>query len=194
MNTLLTSAERAKLTVQCSNMLNWSDGGHWQGAGPAPNCHVKERATSTSSHTYNFPTDESASRWNSDCEAAIRQVGHLATGALTVGTTMATSGFGGIAVASLLAITKDEIQARIPYPRMERGWSYKVQFTYEFRYSPIPGFPKGLVQTIETESRNHVREIVDQTHRVLKYHLDQLPDGLARLLATKPASHTESDY
>ncbi|WP_055733880.1 hypothetical protein [Agarivorans gilvus] len=132
----ITAAQRKQLETKCANRLNWTDGGHWIGRGKAPNCFVRQKSTSTKSHTYKFPTDESATRWNMEWEKTIRQAGHFGTALLTVGVTVATSGFGGMAIGTLAAIAKDELQAQIPYPRMARGWTYELIFTHEFSYSP----------------------------------------------------------
>lgn len=190
----ITSAERKKLEIKCHNRLNWSDSGNWMGVGKQPNCFIKENLKSYSSHTFKFPTDASATNWNLEWEKAIRYSGHLGTTVLTVGVTVFTGGMAGIAIGSLAAIIKDELQAQIPYPRVNRGWSYEVIFKYDFKWSPHPWGQRELVQTMVTITKDHNQKEVSATSSERKYKLSELPDGLGRMLASAPSKITSTDF
>ena len=125
-NKLPSEAERRRVEKLCNNRFNWSDGGHWIGLGPEPNCFQSGTIRGTQTIVYEFPTDEAAFKWNREWEKAIRFAGHLVTAAVTTIVTLKTGGAGGIAVGTLAAITKDELQARVKYPKVARGWKYVV--------------------------------------------------------------------
>ena len=69
---MLLPSQRMELERKCRDRLNWSDGGHWIGNGPQPNCFIKEHLKNNISHTIHFPTDEAATKWNMECEKKIR--------------------------------------------------------------------------------------------------------------------------
>lgn len=190
----VTLQKRKKLERKCRNKLNWSDGGNWIGTGHKPNCFMRENIRNSISHTYNFPTDVAAIKWNLEWEKNIRYAGHLGTAALTVAVTSVRGGLAGIVVGILAAITKDELQASIPYPRMARGWSYEIIFEHHFKWSPHPWGQRKLVQTVTTISRDFDGKIINNISRTRKYKLIELPDGLGRLLASARSKKTSSDY
>ncbi len=190
----VTPEKRKKLERKCRNKLNWSDGGDWIGSGQKPNCFMRENIRNSISHTYNFPTDAAATKWNLEWEKSIRYAGHLVTAALTAAVASVTSGLAGIVVGTLAAITKDESQASIPYPRMARGWSYEIIFEHHFKWSPHPWGQRNLVQTVTTISRDFDGKIISNISSTRKYKLIELPDGLGRLLASAHSKKTSSDY
>ncbi|HED32896.1 MAG TPA: hypothetical protein ENJ08_01580 [Gammaproteobacteria bacterium] len=183
-----------ELERKCHNNLNWSDGGHWIGTGLKPNCFIKESLRNSITHTYNFPTDESAEKWNLEWEKLIRYAGHIGTAALTVAVTTLTGGLAGIAVGTIAAIIKDETQAFIPYPKMSRGWSYELTIEYRFEYSPHPWGKRGLTQTTTAISRDFTGKVVSRTSTAQKFNLNEIPDGLGRSLASLRSKRTSSDY
>lgn len=190
----VTSAKRKELERKCRNKLKWSDGGHWMGTGHRPNCFMRENIRNAISHTYNFPTDEAARKWNLEWEKNIRYAGHIGTAALTAAVTLTTGGFGGIAVGTLAAIAKDELQASITYPRMARGWNHEIIFEHHFKWSPHPWGQRILVQTVTVTSRDFDGKIINNVSSTKKYKLNELPDGLGRLLSSARSRKTSSDY
>lgn len=190
----LTPFDKQRLQRTCSARFNWSDGGHWIGSGRKPNCFVTDRQRSKRSHTYHFPTDESATKWNLECEKVIRLGGHIATAALTAGVTILTSGFAGFAAGTIAAVTKDELQAKVPYPRVARGWSFEIVFEYEFFWSPHPMMPRTLSQKITTAIKDHENKERLRNNVLRKFNLADLPDGIARALAMEPSRSTKSNY
>lgn len=190
----ITPSKRNELERKCQNRLNWSDGGNWIGTGDKPNCFIKDNLRSSISHTYNFPTDAAATKWNMEWEKEIRYAGHVGTAGLTVALTYFTGGVAAIVVGTLAAITKDELQASIPYPRMARGWSYEVIFEHQFKWSPHPWGQREFIQTTTTISRNFDGKIISRASNVKKYKLAELPDGFGRLLASTPSKKSQSDY
>lgn len=128
----LTPVQRRELEHACRNRLNWSDSGRWIGTGAAPNCFMRDALSNRLAHTLHFRSDPAATKWNLEWERVIRYGGHVATVGITVAVSLATSGSAGIAVGALAAIMKDELQARVPYPRMARGWSYQLVLEHDF--------------------------------------------------------------
>lgn len=190
----LTPAQRNELVRKCQSTLNWSDGGHWIGRGAEPNCFLKDNLSNSIKHTYSFPTDQSANKWNQEWEDVIRYGGHLATAAITAVVTVTTGGVAGFAVGTIAAIVKDEIQAKIPYPKMERGWSYQVSIANNFTWSPHPWARNSLSVHSEFKSFDSQGTLVNTSKSVRKYTLDELPDGVARLIASAPSKNTSSIY
>ncbi|MBT1064092.1 hypothetical protein KJY73_10935 [Bowmanella sp. Y26] len=190
----LNDHDRNELKRKCHNQLNWSDGGHWVGVGRKPNCFINEQTSSRLTHTVKFPTDQSANRWNTEWETNIRYAGHIGTAALTTAVGLATGGAAGIAVGTLAAIFKDELQAKIPYPKMYRGWSYQVEFVHQFKWSPHPWGQRELIQTISSKSINHEDKVVAEARSARRYKLDELPEDIARLLATAKFTSSVSEF
>ncbi|BED89168.1 hypothetical protein PspMM1_16360 [Pseudoalteromonas sp. MM1] len=190
----LSLKERKELEIKCSNRLNWTDGGNWMGRGKAPNCMVKERIKSKSSHTLLFPTDLSANKWNSEWEKTIRHGGYIASALLGLATGFIATATASFSVSVLSGIVLGETQASIEYPKMERDWSYEVIFEYDFSWSPHPFSGRTLTQTITGVSKNHLGQQVKLNKNIQKYELNQLPDGLGRLLASSPPKITTSVY
>ncbi|MGH1471177.1 MAG: hypothetical protein ACRBCS_08280 [Cellvibrionaceae bacterium] len=193
-NIKLTPVERSALSRICNDRLNWSDGGHWIGFGPKPNCFKSDSLSNKISHTWKFPTDTAALKWNEEQEKQIRFVGHGVTTGLTVAIGLVFGGWPGIAVAIIAGVAKDEVQAKVPYPKMARGWSFEVIFEHGFKWSPHPWGQNYFKQQTITIIRNHLGEIQSTSVSTSKYQLDELPEGLARSLSSVPSKTTSSIY
>ena len=105
---VLSSSAKKKLELQCANRLNWSDGGRWIGYGQAPDCFKKEVVRCQKTQVFNFPTDESATRWNLDWERVIRHGGHIGTVAMSLALGFITSEAIGLAAGMIAGMAKDE--------------------------------------------------------------------------------------
>lgn len=191
----LTRTMRKNLETLCNNRLNWTDGGHWMGYGAEPNCNLSDKISNKISHTYHFPSDDSALRWNLDWEKKIRYAGHAVTVGLTAAVSTTFTPMAGAVVGTLAAIAKDELQAKIPYPRMARGWSYEVIYEHKFMWNPMEySRRRGFIQTITVISRDSEGEIVHKGSIKYKFRLEDLPDGISRMIASKPSKNTSSDF
>jgi hypothetical protein len=190
----LTETEKSTLERKCNNRFNWTDGGHWMGTGTAPLCSLREKINNSISHTITFPTDSGALKWNLEWEKSIRYVGHTGTAGLTAAVSLTLGGAPGIVIGTVAAIVKDELQAKVPYPRMARGWSYELIFEHEFKWSPHPFGIRGLTQTVTTIIRDHNKKIQFQSSGIVKYTIEKLPEGLARGLASVPSRKTNSTF
>lgn len=191
----LSAEQRSELLRKCHNRLNWSDSGNWIGSGPIPNCFQKERISNHLTHTLHFPTDDSAMKWNAEYEKAIRYTGHLATAGLTVAATLATGGvLTSIVVGIAAAVLKDEMQASVSYPRVARGWHYELTYQNEFLWSPHPWGRRCFTQGVIAIARDW--EGAEKYRAVSKttYNTDELPDGLARTIASARSRASESNY
>jgi hypothetical protein len=190
----LTESERITIERRCNNRFNWTDGGHWMGAGTPPQCSLREKINNSISHTVTFPTDSAALKWNLEWEKSIRYAGHTGTAGLTAAVSLTFGGAPAIVIGTVAAIAKDELQAKIPYPRMARGWSYELIFEHEFKWSPHPFGIRGLSQTVTSIIRDHNKKIQFQSSGTVKYTIEKLPEGLARGLASAPSRKTSSIY
>ena len=101
-------------------------------------CFERKIATHSVKVIILFEKHENAEKWNSIHEAHIRKGGHLATIALTalIGT-LDGAYIPMVAAGSTASILKDEVQARIWYPKMHKGWLLTRNFI--FRYEQFPG-------------------------------------------------------
>ena len=191
---IITAEERRRLERQCNNRLNWSDGGHWIGSGPEPNCFQRSTMTGGATIVYQFPTDQAAFKWNTEWQKLIMRTGHFATAVVTVIVATTTSGLAGIAVGTLAAILKDEVQAMIPYPQVSRGWRYVVTINHTFRWSPHPWGRNEFYQemsgtTFDTAGRSHYRAVART-----EFPMDVMPENLAIQLASMTGSTTTVQY
>lgn len=190
----LTEKERRLLEEKCRNRLSWTDGGYWMGSGPSPKCRTEEIISNSISHTILFTTDADALKWNLGWEKFIRYSGHGGTAALTTAVGIAFGGVPGIVVGTVAAIAKDELQARIPYPRVARGWSYELIFEHTYMWTPHPWNENGLTQVVTSIIRDHHKVIQLKTTKTMFYSLDELPDGLSRELASTLSRKTTSIF
>ena len=190
----LTETERSTLERKCNSRLDWTDGGYWTGNDPAPDCDLEENMNNTISHIVTFPTDSAALKWNLEWEKLIRYAGHAGTAALTTVVGLTLGGIPGIVIGTAAAITKDELQAEIPYPRMARGWGYELIFKHEFKWSPHPLGDKGFTQEVKSIIRDHNGKIQFQSSKTISYSTETLPDGLSRKLASVISRKTNSIY
>lgn len=188
----ITSSEAKMLEAKCSNRLKWSDSGKWLGSGTKPNCFITDTLHNRVSHTYSFPTDSSAMKWNDMHEKGIRYTGHMATVGLSVALGLISGGYLALGAGAIVAIVKDEVQAGIPYPRMARGWSFEVVFEHTFKWSPHPWGQKAFIQKITMISRDHHGAVISQSKSEKHYQLTELPDGVARMIASSPSRSTTS--
>lgn len=190
----ISPEERKRLDKQCNNRLNWSDGGYWIGSGSEPNCFVKEAYANTVKHTFLFPSDASAFKWNKDWEDTIRYAGHFATAVITVAVAASTSGLAGVAAGTIAAIVKDEIQASIPYPKVARGWKYMVTVTNDSNWSPHPWGKKGFTIVTTGEVIDHTGKRRYKSKSISTFKFDELPQEIANKIANMPSKVTSSIY
>lgn len=182
----LTETERRQLEQKCNDRLNWSDGGHWIGSGPEPNCFQRSVMTGGVTLLYEFPTDESAFKWNAEWEKAIRYAGHLATAVVTTIVTLKTGGIAGIAVGTIAAVVKDELQARVTYPKVARGWKYLFSINHTFQWSPHPWGKNSFYQEASGTSFDHQGKQQYRSINRVELDLDTFPESLAIDLASMP--------
>ena len=81
---------------------------------------------------YLFQTDQAARKWNDGWRDAHKLGGHLATGLITLATGGMAGGWAAAATAFVLGVSKDEIQSRIPFPRVSKGWKYTVTMKHTY--------------------------------------------------------------
>lgn len=137
----------------------------------------------------NFPNHESSEAWNKLHEKQIRYGGHGATFLLALVTAL----IGGsipwtVAVGSSTAIIKDEVQARIWYPKMFKGWSLTRTCLFQYTQFPSQIFTMHPIDTIRDDqerrqerrdygiSRINVGEPNGIPEEIVKKIMTQFPD------------------
>ena len=68
----------------CRNRLNWSDGGHWIGTGPEPDCSMRGTAKQTSTITTHWPTEESVIQAREQINRSRNIAGYIVGGLVTI--------------------------------------------------------------------------------------------------------------
>jgi hypothetical protein len=122
----------------CRNRLNWSDGGHWIGSGPEPDCFGKgETFKRTSTVTAHWPDEESVIELRDGLNQSRNRLGYV-LGALTTVITAGASaplwvalvaGFGSAVGANNLPSFLDKVRS---------GDTVTVQMDVEGVRSPHP--------------------------------------------------------
>jgi hypothetical protein len=111
-----------------------------------------------------FPSVVAADKWNKMHEARIRKGGHHATIALSVALGLILGGAARAVViptGAAASILKDEVQARIWYPRMWKEWTLGQSFHFRFQQFPRKSFHMEWTDVIKdeygkvAEKRNH---------------------------------------
>ena len=139
-----------------------------------------------------FPSDAAAIKWNTRHETQIRHGGHLVSAGVTTLVTILGGPAGpaaGIAVATLAAIVKDEIQAKVWYPRVARGWTLTIDHVCSYRQFPTARLFIDATYTVI----DHKDRLQDQ-RAAAKCTLEVgdpngVPDEVARRLVTRPTTH-----
>ena len=94
----------------------------------------------------------------------------------------------------LLAIAKDELQASISYPRVARGWQYELCYSNEFFWSAHPWGKRAFTQGVVAIARDWQGQEQYRASYKSTYSATELPDGLARTIASARSRRTESNY
>ena len=192
----LTPTAKEILRQKCRNRLNWTDGGYWNGSGKGSykECFTSHKVKNRVSRIYKFPTDAAANKWNSIQEKNIRYAGHTGTATLTLAVGILTGGFASIGVGAILAVIKDELQAKIPYPKMERGWSFQFIMEHQDNWSPHPFIKSELTQVITLITRDHQGVEINKSEIVRVFSRSDIPEELAQLIAEKPNRESSVIY
>ncbi len=106
-----------------------------------------------------FEKHENAEKWNKMHETRIRKGGHLATITLSALVASLTKSFPGtIASGSGTAILKDEVQARIWYPKMFKDWLLTRHFIFSYEQFPHQNFYMQWTDVIQDETGKEVEK------------------------------------
>lgn len=118
-------------------------------------CFQPHIANSSVVLVINFPKHEGSEFWNKIHEKRILRSGHMATVALTILVGLAGGGtLRSIATGSTAAIVKDEIQAKIWYPKVFAGWSLIRTYFFNYQQFPSQNFTMRWTDTIRDENGN----------------------------------------
>ena len=133
-----------------------------------------------------FEKHEDAEKWNKMHETQIRYGGHAATIALTALTATISGGFAlTVATGVTVSIVKDEVQARIWYPKMFEGWVLTQNFTFRYEQFPAQNLFMDWTDVIQDQ---HGKE--QERHKHAQSHLKVggpagVPEKLVRNLMTQ---------
>jgi len=130
-------------------------------------------------------------KWNKMHETRIRKGGHMATIALS--SLLYALGGGAvvsIGFASALAITKDEVQAQIWYPKMFKGWRLTRYYDFHYQQFPQQHFYMSWTDVIQNEKgEERERRNFGQTHFAVGGPYG-IPEKLVRDVMTRFPVHT----
>ena len=204
--TILNSNERHRLERLCNTRSNWTDGGHWMGPGKVPDCYKTQISRNRLTKIITFDSDESAFKWNAECDKQIRVVGHMGSAGLNVA--LAFIPFGAIAklsgelaklwvsvvAATTAGIVHGELVARIPYPEVGKGWKVQIDFEHEIRWKPVISGRNTFKQKLTIASYDQEGKARYQASTVNEFRLADLPSGLAEKLVSIPNRKLMNSY
>lgn len=100
-------------------------------------CLEPKIAVNTMMVIISFNTHETAKKWNLIHEERIRIGGHLATISIAMLAGLISKSYiVGVASSATMGMVKDELQTRIWYPEVFKGWL--LTRYYSFRYEQFP--------------------------------------------------------
>jgi hypothetical protein len=142
-----------------------------------------------------FPTVDDAESWNLMYEKQIRLYGHMATVALTVLVALVARDISkSIAVGSIAAIAKDEIQAKVWYPKVHEKWSLIRIYTFNYQQ-----FPQQLlrVEWIDIIRDKDGKEQDRRKHDIAQYNIggpNGLPEEFVRDIVSRAPQYKKIQY
>ena len=104
-----------------------------------------------------FEEHADAEKWNSMHETRIRRGGHLATITLSALVALVSMNYtASVATASAVGVIKDEMQARVWYPKMFKGWVLTRLFNFTYEQIPRREFYMQWTDVIQDETGKEV--------------------------------------
>lgn len=186
----LSPSELLKLRLMCANPFLEL------GATMRPEhlkCFEPHVVTKTLNLVITFPENDAADRWNVMHETHIRKGGHLATIALTTTIGIILGGAAralAIPVGASTAIFKDELQARIWYPKMFKKWTLKREFRFRFQEFPRKSFHMEWADVIKDEGGNVTER---RKHGSFKIEVGE-PWGIPEKMVREIMTRHSADY
>jgi len=155
-------------------------------------CLENKRANRKVTVILKYPTDQAANKWNGMHEKRIRYGGHMVTAALAALVTWGTGGTAGIwagtAAGTAAGVLKDEVQAKVWYPKVARGWILIRNYNITYQQFPTKWFEVSWTDVIT----NHMGQVQEKhTHantRVDVGGVNGMPEKIARDLISMPSS------
>jgi len=188
---LLTPRQLAELRANCApsffSELGSAPFDPWR----ASNCRRVVEFVRTLRVTIQFPTEAGARRWNAYHERQIRTAGHFGTATLAVLVATISTPVMGVVAGTLSGVAKDELQARVWYPKVSRGWTLVREYELHYRQFPTTRF-----YTIATDVLiDHEGQLVERrAHGRMEVPIggeSDLPESLVESLFTQgPAERT----
>lgn len=158
-------------------------------------CFKPYIVTTTTRVVISFPSNEAAKEWNLMHLKRIRMGGHLATIALTGIVALLGGGSARtIATGSTLAIAKDEIQAKVWYPEVSKGWRLTRDFRFRYQQFPDQYFQMEWTDVIHDEDGSEHERRVHAACRLKVGEPFGIPEDLVREIMTRLPSHVSRKF
>jgi hypothetical protein len=138
-----------------------------------------------------FEKHENSEKWNTMHKDRIRLYGHLATITLAVLVQMISGNpMLSIAVGSTSGILKDEVQARVWYPKVFKGWVLTRHFNFSYEQYPRQHLFMSWTDIIQDETGNEVEKKQHGQSHITVGGSFGVPEKLVRQIMTSYPLHT----
>jgi hypothetical protein len=151
-------------------------------------CFEPHVITKTLNLVITFPDNAAAIKWNKMHEARIRKRGHQATIALTVALALILGGAARavtIPTGAAASILKDEVQARIWYPRMCKEWTLEQNFHFRFQQFPRKSFHMEWTDVIKDEYGKVAERRMHDSYKIEVGEPGGIPEQMVREIMTR---------
>lgn len=149
-------------------------------------CFEPHVVTTSVALVIHFNNHEDAKNWNLMNEKRIRTSGHMATVALaTLVALIGNSVVTGITVGATTAIAKDEIQANVWYPRVEKNWTLTRTYLFNYQQFPSRYFTMQWTDIIRDENGEEKKK---RAHNVYNFEVggaNGIPETLVKNIMTR---------
>jgi hypothetical protein len=151
-------------------------------------CYEPHVITKTLNLVITFPGVENADKWNKMHEARIRKGGHHATIALTTALGLILGGAArtvAIPTGAAVSILKDEVQARIWYPKMWKEWTLEQKFLFRFQQFPRKSFHMEWTDVIKDEYGKVAERRMHGSYKIEVGEPWGIPEQMVREIMTR---------
>lgn len=197
---LLSDREFDIIKSACRDRFNWTDGGHWNGRGKAPDCSVTRSKIQTSSLTVRWPDDDAADRWNADMARNDRLIGY-GVGLLSSLVAAWLPGLGVLRGAPAhfrdfaITVVTGESLAKIAPKQVNKGESVKITMRMEYYEPASPLGRRSFTATATTEwFDDRGASLAGPFESVQHYSAASFPMDFAWRLVNQPPANLIQNY
>ncbi len=179
----LSQAEKKMIEQKCRSMVNFSDGGYWQGIGKAPNCGASERLSNKLSTTVQFDSNEAADRWNKSLSDKARMAQY--SGSMAISTSLLILGIAALPAFAIGGAATTLISFFYPSPvTMHRGDRILLDMEYTYSWHTSVKSLCFIHKKITGKVIDHSGKQTYEKIRMVEFNLDEFPEEIARKLAS----------